>query len=259
MTGDIVIKERTSGLVFPSGVEDFNNSIVGTRIENAFLGWSIGSGNSNYSAVMANTPTGHPGMPADRVRWLRIVDNDGSSAANRVQSPAIVAANTAVRTHAFEWFLNVETHTGPNIPIVTQLLADGSYKGLAGVEVTEAGANLLLVGTNNDGIGLVGNSARVNLFSFGDPGGFSRSRWIKVRYEVDYEAGVIRGEATGTDGEKRNATLSGLTIQGSPNRANFRLSIQNDAPGATSTINHCQLIITGTGNSTNNAQLYLLR
>jgi hypothetical protein len=250
MEGNVLLKARASSLGYPAGVEDFNNSVAGTSIENAFSGWSIVNGSASYTAPISSVPLGHPGLPAGVSRWLRITDTD-TVGSNRVYAPAILSPTTPVGEHSFNWHMDVESIAGANVLLVSQLF-DTPYKNVAGLEVTDSGVNVVIVGTTDGGVGRAGATTRVNLYSFTDAGGFGPNNWVEVGYEIHFGHGEVHGHATGSDGTThRTISLTGLALQGTADVNNFRWCIRNNAAGGTSTINYSNPSVFAAGVSTN--------
>lgn len=241
MRGNITTSPATSNLAWPSGAESFENALVSESISSAIVGWSIvppGGVPGQYSALIANTPSGHTNQAPGSTRWLTITDTeDNVTASGRVYSNTITSPVT-VGKYTFAMRLNIQA-VGSSTPLIIAQHHDlsSAFQNVAGLEVTSTGVNAVVLGqTDASAIGKTGVTARQNLYSYGDTGGFAQNSWVTVEFELDFPLSVLRTRATGSDGStQRTADVGGLDFPNG-NRGVLRLCIRGNGTGNTSTM-----------------------
>lgn len=247
MEGLINFKATSTQLAWPSGAESFENALVGGSVNSVFAGWVIATGSANYTAVVSQSPAGHPGQAAGSTRWLTVTDNDGAGS-NRVYTPGIVLSSGTVGSYTFTLKADVQSlAAGPSNLIISQHF-DGTYKNVGGLEITSTGVNVIVMGSDFDsGIGTAGTTTRATLYNFADAGGFGLNNWVTLSYTLDFQAGTVSGSATGSNGSTNvTQSVSGLALQGAATANDFRLCIRNNQAGTTSLVSYDNVNFAGT-------------
>lgn len=248
MEGAVGFLAQPSPFEWPSGQEFFENAPLGANLTDAFEGWSIVNGSGDYTALVSDEPSGADGEHVDSSRWLTVTDTDTENS-NRIYPPAVITSES-VAQYTFSWNMNVQSIGGAPFLLVSQHF-NAPYTNLAGLEVTETGVNLILLGTDDGGIGKAGASETEAIYAFTDAGGFGQNEWVAVGFDVDFAAGEVRGHATGSDGTTHQmATIDGLDLQGGAEPDNFRWCIRNNAPGSVSVVSYDALVFQGVADTT---------
>lgn len=246
MQGDLAFKAAATNLIWPGGSEPFENALVGTSVDAAFTSWVIAVGGPTYTAVISQSPVGHPGQAVGSTRWLTVTDADAASA-SRVYSPGIILSSGTVGRYTFSSHVDIQSiAAGSTFLIVGQNASSPTpFSNVGGLEITDSGVNVIILGAADGGIGKAGATVRTLLVNFTDPGGFGLNNWVQLGFTIDFDAGEVRGTATGSNGTTTvNQTLAGLVLQvPSPNE--FRWCIRNNAAGSTSVVSYDNVVFSG--------------
>lgn len=245
MVGQIVFQAQPSPFTWPTGTETFENAPLGASVADAFEGWTLVGGSEDYTATIEEEPASDPGQETASTRWLTVVDDDPGGE-NRLYPPAVSATET-VASYTFTWRMNVQSVGGNPFLLVSQHMAP-AFSNLGGLEVSDTGVDVILLGTDDGGIGKSGATERVPLYSYADTGGFGMDNWVTVSFTVDVTNGELTGEATGSDGATTtDATISGLDLQNGADPGEFRWCMRNNTTGSVSVVSYDHLSLTGTG------------
>lgn len=244
MIGEILFSSQPSPFDWPGGTESFENAVLGSDLVDSFDGWSIVNPSSDYTAVISDTPVGDPGQASGSTRWVKVSDSDPVES-NRIYPPATITSE-GIASYDFTWLMNVESIGGGAILLVTQHFA-APYDNVGGIEIEPNGTvNVVLLGSDDGGIGKAGATVREELYTFTDSGGFGENNWVTIGFEVDFENGRITGHATGSDGVTQvSAVAAGLDLQNAAEEGNFRWCMRNNAADSVSVINYDNLVLTG--------------
>ncbi|MBI5155585.1 hypothetical protein HZA57_10150 [Candidatus Poribacteria bacterium] len=253
MRGDITFRAVATGLIWgTSETESFENAANGTSVNQAFASWSIVTDDpANYTATISTSPSGHTNQAAGSTRWLTITDNHNAAGVqDRTYSPPIAPpSGMDVVEYTMSWRADVQaTVAGTAALAIVQHFetGSGSFKNVGGIEFTNSGANAIVIGTDNSGIGKAGATDRMTLYNYGDAGGFAQNTWVPVSFTLDFRTGELTASATGTDGSTNvSQTLTTLSLQGGEIN-NFRFCIRGTDTGNTSTISYDNLSLAGT-------------
>jgi hypothetical protein len=250
MRGFFITNSAPSALVWPGGTDSYENALLTTSVA-SITGYSIINGGASYTATIANTPAAMPGQFVGSTRWMQIADTD-AALSNRVYGASINAAPDQVRKYKFAFHTLVQNiAAGNSVLWISQHDVSGVFNNVAGLELTDTGVNVIIVGTTDPldaGIGKTGATTRTLLYNFADTGGFGLNNWVLIGFEVDLVAGSVTGSAVGSGGViTKTATLTGLLFSNpSASPQKFRMCFRNNKVGSTSTINYDNLTLVGT-------------
>lgn len=245
MTGPIAFKAAGTNLVWPSGSENFERSVLDEDVVDAFANWTIVTPSASYTAKL-NAPPADPGVDATSNRALVVTDTD-TAGSNRVYPPEISPSSGNVDTYFFEAKVDVQSiAAGTTALFIAQHHTGASFANVGGLEFTDSGVNLIILGTDDSGIGKAGPSTRQALYSYTDTT-LGQDNWVTLKFEIDFETNSVNGTATGSNGSTTfTNSLSGIALQGAtPNPNRFRACLRNNAVGSQSTIAYDNLSFAG--------------
>lgn len=252
MRAAITFREKPTELVWPAGEETFEFATLGSNVSPSFASWVIVTDTpAQYQPTISNTPAAATNQAAGSSRWLRVNDtHDANSVQDRVYSgPINVPGGESVLLYSWGAHANIETTvatTQGRLIVQHRDTGDSQFKNLGGLEYTDTGVNVIIIGSADGGIGKAGATVTEPLYSYGDAGGFAKGTWVPLEFTVDFSTNHIHGTATGTDGTTtKNAMAMGLAPQGAINTGEFRFCIRNHGTGNTSVVSIDNLTFAG--------------
>jgi hypothetical protein len=254
MRAAFTFREKPTELAWPSGEETFEFATLGSSVSPSFANWVIVTdAPAQYQPTISNVPAAATNQAAGSSRWLRISDaHDANSVQDRVyyRPDRNVPGGESVLNYTWATLMNVETTvatTQGRLIVQHRDTGDSQFKNVGGLEYTDTGVNVVIIGTSDGGVGIAGASVTTPLYSYGDAGGFAKGTWVPVSFTVDLDTNHIHGTATGTDGvTSKNAMAMGLSLQGAINEGEFRFCIRNLGTGNTSVVSLDNLQFGGT-------------
>lgn len=245
-------RPKPTALTWPSGGETFEFATLGSSVSPSLASWVIVTdAPAQYLTTISNVPASATNQAAGSTRWLRVNDShDANSVQDRLYSgPVNVPGGESVLNYTWGAHVNVETTvaaTQGRLIVQHRDTGDSQFKNVGGLEYTDTGVNVVIIGTSDGGVGIAGASVTTPLYSYGDAGGFAKGTWVPVSFTVDFSTNHIHGTATGTDGvTTKNAMAMGLALQGAINSGEFRFCIRNHGTGNTSVVSIDNLTFAG--------------